>query len=208
MNSLRFFILALCIVSCAQIKKSETASASTIDSIAADSMLTEQIEENTSEEGSYEDDEEDCVFDTSTYKLTSEALREYDKNILFRWDKEEANAFVKLNEVDSLILHIGGCSHFGYSATFITDSSRFHDRDYLIQKTKWMAEHFFSNGFDEKYVTSIENKLFKLEESSRADFLDYSIIDPDTAITDHVYLGWSFEKIGAKTRIVLDGYIN
>ncbi|WP_207432582.1 hypothetical protein [Sabulibacter ruber] len=152
--------------------------------------------------------EGDCVFDTSTYKFTTEALRKYDKNIPFFWDKQTAVAQVKLNSTDSLLLHIGGCNHFTFTATYITDSAKFTNTDFLVKKAKWLAKSFFSQGFDIKYVYSIDNKLYKLEEPSRKDFKWYTIIDTDTSITDHTYHGWTVEKVGAKTRLEISGYVN
>jgi hypothetical protein len=168
-----------------------------------DSIKTSQLEELKSLQ-----EADDCVFDTSAFKFTSEALRKYDKNISFYWDEQEANAHVKLNDNDSLILHIGGCTHFSYQATFITDSSTFQDTEYLLRKTRWLAETFFSNGFDAKYVYCIEKKLYKEDKHSTESIKLYTIVDPDTTITDHVYEGWTFKKENGKTRISLLGYQN
>jgi hypothetical protein len=205
MKLLRIAFIALSLTSCTQTKKSDIVL--NADSTAVDSTFTKQIEDQTSDENVTYDDEE-CVFDTSTYRFTTEALKAYDKNISFHWDTETASALAKLNDTDSLILHIGGCSHFSYSAIFITDSSKFKDHNYLIEKTKWLAESFFSNGFDDKYTDCIDNKQYQLEESTRQDVLYYSIIDQDITVTDHVYEGWTFEKTGPKTKIVLSGYQN
>jgi hypothetical protein len=205
MRIFQLFLISLCIVSCAQTKKTETTLQA--DSVIVDTLVSAQTEDKSSaEETEYAED--DCIYDTSSYKFTSEALKKYNKNLPFRWDKETASALAKLNEGDSLILQIGGCYHFGYSATFITDSSKFRDRKYLLQRTKWLAQNFFSNGFDEKYVHCIDNELYELGDSESKNRLFYTIIDPDTAITDHIYEGWSFEKVGPKTKIVLSGYQN
>jgi hypothetical protein len=150
----------------------------------------------------------DCVFDTSTYKFTTEALKAFDKKLKFHWDKQSSEALVKLSNSDSLVLRIGGCNHFGYSATYVTDASKFNDREFMVQKAKWMAKNFFSNGFDEKYVYCIDNNLYQLAESERKDFLNYTIIDRDTTVTNQIYEGWTVEKMGNKARLNISGYIN
>lgn len=204
MRIILLFLISLCIVSCTQTKKTETTLQA--DSVI-DSLVSNQTEDKSpAEETAYSEDE--CVYDTSSYKFTSDALKKYDKNLQFHWDKKTGSALAKLNERDSLILQIGGCYHFGYAATFITDSSKFRDRKYLLLKTKWLAENFFSNGFDEKYVNCLDKELYTLGDSDRKNILSYTIIDLDTVITDHIYEGWSFEKVGSKTKISLSGYLN
>ena len=172
MKGLFFLIASIIIIGCTN--KKDAIRSKTVDRSSVSKL------EKIREDAKYEN----CVFDTSSFKFTSEAIKHYNQNLEFYWDKEKESAFVRLNETDSLILHIGGCTHFTYQAIFITDGSRFNDSEYLIQKTKWLAKTFFSNGFDDKYVYCIENNLYKLEESlGNNDLLAYSIIDHDTTVT-------------------------
>ncbi|WP_210487530.1 hypothetical protein [Rufibacter aurantiacus] len=188
-------------------EKTEPSSVSAIDTIP-NTMQRRASSASGIQEDVEEPEVEECVFDTSTYHFTTEAIKKYDKNQDFHWDKQSSSALVKLNATDSLILSIGGCNHFTYSATYVTDKAKFSDRKFLIQKAKWLAKSFFSQGFDEKYVYSIENNLYRLEETQRDDFLWYTIIDKDTAETNYTYEGWTIEKVGGKVRLNLIGSIN
>jgi hypothetical protein len=210
-------LLLICVASfgCSRAKEPTTAVNPAVvkqDSLAAtrqttspDSPLNSSLEEIKED---VEQEQIDCVFDTSTYKFTTEALRDYDKNLKFYWNKESSEALVKLPNSDSLILSIGGCNHFGYSATYVMDAAKFNDREFMAQKAKWLAKNFFSNGFDEKYVFCIENNLYQLEGAENKDFLLFTIIDRDTAITNKTYAGWTVEKVGNKARLNLSGYVN
>ncbi|RFS24731.1 hypothetical protein DVR12_05910 [Chitinophaga silvatica] len=77
----------------------------------------------------------DCVFDTSSYKFTSEKLYSYKSDIKFFWDSTNQEAITVLNDTDSLSLHIGGCNHFGYYVTFSTDSSAYLNNEFLLRKS-------------------------------------------------------------------------
>lgn len=150
----------------------------------------------------------DCVFDTSSYKFTSEALRRYDADIRFNWSRDDAEAQAIIGDRDTLWLHIGGCDHFSYSATLST-AVPFTDSAALTAKSLWLAQTFFDGGFDRKYATHISKGLFRRRETPDSpNRRSFDLIDQDTAITNQVYDGFSFENQGSGTRIVISGYIN
>jgi hypothetical protein len=149
-----------------------------------------------------------CVFDTSTYKFTTDALKKFNPHLGFAWRNEDETAVVPLSDRDTLFLHIGGCDHFLFQAVYRTDSSRFNDSVYFFKKTKWLAENFFSQGFDTKYAECISGELYKKEESEQPDLKFYSIRDPDTTMTDHVYEGFSIRRLSARAEITIDGYVD
>lgn len=150
---------------------------------------------------------DDCVFDTSTYKFTTEKLFAYQKDIRFTWNDQEKEALVKLNEQDSLRLHIGGCYHFTWSVIFTTDSAAFNNNEYLLNKAAWLAKTFMGNGFDEKYSHCISDRLFTMD-SSQTDMKTLTIVDTATTITNKVYEQVLFERSGSRTIINIEGAEN
>lgn len=154
-----------------------------------------------------------CMFDTSTYKFTTEAIRRYNPNLQFFWDSSAAMATVPLPGGDTLLLHIGGCDHFGYSAQFFTDAVHFDDDDYLPEKAKWLAQTFFLSGFDKDYAYFIDKKHYRpsseindIPESKRRCF---EIVNPySTTVTNHIYEGFCIEKLGNRAVVRISGYIN
>lgn len=152
-------------------------------------------------------EELECVFDTNTYQFTTQALLKYNPTQSYFWDKEQQAAVVPLLNGDTLILHIGGCSHFSYLASYRTDSAKFTQTEYLLEKAKWLAQTYFDNGFDKKYAHFIANKQYQLEESEPNIKL-YSILDSDTTLTNSVYEGFYFKRVGERTEIWIHGYLN
>jgi hypothetical protein len=151
--------------------------------------------------------ESDCVFDTSTYKFTSETLFRFNRKIRFSWDKNNQQAIVQFPTGDSLLLHIGGCNHFGYSAEYRTNAAAFSDTNYLITKTKWLAKNFLGNGFDTNYLRLISNKQYVLEKDEM-DWKTYSV-EVDSLIQENeIYTGFGFRQVGKRTHISISGYIN
>lgn len=149
-----------------------------------------------------------CVFDTSTYRFTTTALSKLDPAMAYSWRTEDATAVVPMKNNDTLLLHIGGCDHFTFQAEYRTDSSKFDDEEYFIDKAKWMAKSFFSQGFDTKYVECISGKRYRRDGAEPAGIKWYNIQDPDTAVTDHVYEGFGVRKIEGRASISISGYVN
>jgi hypothetical protein len=153
-------------------------------------------------------EESDCVFDTSTYKFTTEALKKYRDNIKFAWDSKDKSATTILDNGDTLNLSIGGCNHFGYSATLYC-SINFDNTKELIKKAHWLAKTFFDNGFESKYDECIKKGQY--EPSYNYDTINiksFDIIDRDTSVTNMIYEGFTFFRAGDRTKIVISGYIN
>jgi hypothetical protein len=151
--------------------------------------------------------ETECVFDTSTYRFTTEALRKPNPHQPFTWDKAQQWAVAPLPDGDTLILHIGGCTHFSYLAVYRTDSAKFNQEAYLFDKTKWLAKTYFDDGFDEDYARFIANRQYQLAESG-PDIRWYAIANPDTAVTNRIFEGFYFKKNRNRTEIWIQGYVN
>lgn len=168
-----------------------------------DSVLTGTIVEP-----GHTEEEAECVFDTSTYQFTTKALLNYNPKQRYIWNKTQQEAVVPFENGDTLILHIGGCNHFSYLAIYRTDSAKFNQDAYLFEKATWLVETYFDNGFDKKYAHFIANKQYQLEESEQPGLKLYSIINPDTTVSNQVYEGFYFKKEGERTEIWIHGYLN
>ncbi len=163
---------------------------------------------NLNEKNETQFEENDCVFDTSTYKFTTTALKKYRNNIKFVWDSEENSATTQFDNGDTLTLSIGGCNHFGYSATLYS-SIYFDNTKALIKKAHWLAKTFFNNGFDTKYDECIKKGQYKPSYyQDTINIKSFDIIDHDTSETNMVYEGFTFFRAGNRTKIVISGYIN
>ncbi len=152
----------------------------------------------------------ECVFDTSTYKFTVGKLKQYDRKISFFWDNKSDQAIVTFPGKDSLLVHIGGCEEFSYTAVYSTDSSRFSDSTYLLEKAAWLAKNFLGGGFDSKYTVCLKNKRYVLSTGGYGDpnLKSYEIINTDTAMTNKIYEPFQFELKGSRTIITIGGYEN
>jgi len=149
-----------------------------------------------------------CVFDTTTFRITAAALKKFDPALRYSWRKKDGAAVVPMKNNDTLLLRIGGCNHYVVLAEYLTDSSKFDDESYCIEKVIWMARNFFSEGFDTKYVECISKKLYQRDTLPHPDAKWYYIQDPDTTVTDHVYDGFGISKTGSRAEIAVSGYIN
>ena len=195
------FLLTTLTVSCSDNSKSVQA-----DNVSSDSLANKTADSLTNDTNAGADN--DCVFDTSTYKFTTEALKKYKQDIKFVWDDKEKEAKTILENGDTLVLHIGGCYHFSYAARLYA-STPFADTKVLTEKSRWLAKTFFDNGFDTKYDQCISTGQIKESESRDPQNIKmFEIIDSDTAITNKVYDGFLFERQQRGTKISIDGYIS
>lgn len=151
-------------------------------------------------------DDIDCIFDTSSYKFTTEALLKFDKSLPYKWDNDLKQAKAVLRNGDTLYLSIGGCDHFGYTAILITKMP-FNETDSLLDKTRWLARSFFENGF-ESYDQLIGDGKFNKSEESTSLYSIYDVIQPDSIAENCVFDGFSFEKQKNNTKIEIGAYIN
>jgi hypothetical protein len=158
---------------------------------------------DTSDHGS-EEMQDECPLDTSTYKFTTEKLREYQPNISYHWDRWHAEARTVLPDGDTLWLHLGGCEHFGYAAALGT-AVPFTDSDALLKKTRWLARTFM-DGLGEDYDKMIATGKYhpSYEGSIPGKVQRYEVVAPDTA--GYIYDGFSFARKGVRTRIEISGY--
>jgi hypothetical protein len=149
-----------------------------------------------------------CVFDTSTYKFTTEKLRGFKKDILFTWDDHLKAATVLFYNSDTLKLHIGGCSHFSFSILYTTDAAKFNDDPYLIDKARWLAATFLDDGFDKEYSDALVNKQFT-KESPRNNFKSVTIINSDTSsVSNRIHEPILFELANNRTIISIGCFVN
>ena len=151
-------------------------------------------------------DDFDCIFDTSSYKFTTEALLKFDKALKYKWDNEIKQAKAVLSNGDTLCLSIGGCDHFGYTASLVTKTP-FNSTDSLLNKTRWLAKTFFDDGFDSYDQLIARNKFNKSEDSTPL-YSRYDVILSDSIPENHIFEGFSFEKQENNTIIEISGYIN
>lgn len=149
----------------------------------------------------------DCVFDTSMFKFTTNKLKEFKKDLAYTWDNIAKEATIKFPENDTLILSIGGCDHFGYTAIYLTDALKFNDQAFLIDKAKWIAKNFLGGGFDETIVYSISNNLYDFDNSKK-EIKSLTIINKDTSVTNKIFEPILFELHGSRTKITVVGYEN
>jgi len=103
-------------------------------------------------------------------------------------------------------LHIGGCNHFGYSATLRTTTS-FTDSVALFKKSHWLAENFFGE-FSKDYAECIASGKFRSTDSGSRTRRVFEFLVADTVLTNYVYEGFWFERRGKLTEISMAGYIN
>jgi len=180
---------------------SNPAQNSPVETLAKDTLLLDTTVAAIEEES-------DCVYDTSTFKFTTDAIKRYDANSRYFWDSQREEAVVLLEGHDTLHLRIGGCIHFAYSASLSTDIP-FTDNEKLIAKTRWIAKTFFAQGFDVKYEDCFSKGLYKQTESyDSSNIKPFMIINSDTVTTNHVYEGFSFYNRGSRTEIVISGYLD
>lgn len=197
MKHLPLIILASIIYSCT----SKTDKGSTADnSSLAGKYTTNHLVEKEHEDGS------DCVFDTSTYKFTTEAIKNYNSSLKYVWNDETKAATVWMDQSDTLILHIGGCDHFTYSAIYTTDQTLFDTDSVMLSKAKWIAKSFFSNGYNKGFMNAIDKNLFEID--GKANNKTVTLKQVVTEISDHVYEPILIEKINGRTRITLTAYQN
>jgi len=151
---------------------------------------------------------EDCIFDTSSYKFTSEILLKHDKNIRFSWNNEDKKAKTVFENGDTLYLSIGGCYHFGYYAILHTNIP-FEQKDSLFRKTAWVAESFFESGFKD-YNKFIHNGNYILnKEVSDDEFQHFDMSLGDSIPINYIYNGFDFQKNATgTTTITISGYID
>ncbi len=149
-----------------------------------------------------------CVFDTASYKFTTDALLKYRDDIKYTWNSKKGEAMTVLENGDTLLLQIGGCNHFSYSATLLS-SIAFEDTKSLTDKSKWLAKTFFSAGFDKNYDALITEGKYEINEHYYPKSVKaYEMTPTDTTVTDMVYEGFTFESLGKRTKIHISGYVD
>ncbi|MEQ1732664.1 MAG: hypothetical protein ABL940_03270 [Bacteroidia bacterium] len=151
----------------------------------------------------------DCVFDTSTYTPTIGTIKNYNQFQKIKWNSTAQTATTIFENGDTLVLHIGGCIHYSYSATLYT-SINFSNQNELLVKTSWIATTFFKPNFNTRFEYAIKNGLFKQENeyADTSSVIQYSIIEKDTLISNEILNNIIFTKQNKGTKIEVSGYIN
>ena len=151
---------------------------------------------------------QDCSFDTSSYQPTTVKLLTYDEGWKIHWDQDDKVATVAINATDTLQLHIGGCDHYQYRASYITSPDKFVDTTFLLTKAKWVAENFFDNGLEAAFGNAIALGEYDLSQSTPGQWLHYDLKANDTWEENVVCEGIDFNLINNQTTITLSGYLN
>jgi len=172
-------------------------------SLLSFTLIIDCKSQTTKQKGQYED----CTFDTASYEPVKKAIRKYNKTISYSWNQETKTARCILPDGDTLFLHIGGCDHYSYSAELHT-SIRYLETKKLIEKSRWIAMNFFSDGFDDQYNQLISSGNYKIEKSEKKDFQFFEIQNVSKEPTNHILDGFSFLKNGKGTIIRISAYIN
>jgi len=128
-------------------------------------------------------------------------------NKSFKWDKKNKQVIVPFKNGDSLTLAIGVCHHFSYLATYHTDSIKFYDSDFLLNKTLWMVENFFDGQIKDGFAKALNNKTFSLYEEQEPYFKPYEVKETG-ASENHIFEGFFFTLENGRTMIWINGYIN
>lgn len=103
-----------------------------------------------------------------------------------------------------MLLHIGGCDHFTYSAKYLTAASALASDSSVLTKARWMAKSFFSNGFDQGFVRTIDKGSFAITRDAHTTTI--TLAEGDTTHSDHIYEPILVEKTKGRARISLVAY--
>ncbi|RAJ10554.1 hypothetical protein LX64_00158 [Chitinophaga skermanii] len=129
---------------------------------------------------------EDCIFDTSSYKVTTDLIYAFNPQQKFNWNPNTKIATLFFDNNDSMQLSIGGCDVYVYQAQYFTALERMPDTTFLLEKAAWMAENFFEDDFKEVYTRNIANKTYTTETQEGG--IHYHI-EPGTDGGNHHYNG-------------------
>ncbi len=114
----------------------------------------------------------DCVFNKDT--VTDNFLKSVPEFKNYSWDNLTKEARIVLPNNDSLYIHIGGCMHYGVSATLtrVGNNKQFTDHGYWLSEAYWIAERV--KGFESHYLHEVdEKKNYDEEIDNEGLFIDF-----------------------------------
>lgn len=115
---------------------------------------------------------ENCTFDKDT--VTATFLKNVPEFKNYTWDDHTKEARIVLANNDSLYIHIGGCMHYGVSATLtrVGNDKPFTDHEYWLSEAYWIAERV--KGFEPEYLHEVdEKKNYDEEMDDEGLFIDF-----------------------------------
>lgn len=113
-----------------------------------------------------------CVFDRDT--VTDNFLKNITEFSNYSWDHHTKEARIILANNDSLYIHIGGCMHYGVSATLtrVGNKKEFSDHAYWLSQAYWIAERV--EGFEPEFLHQVdEMKNYDEEMDDEGLFIDF-----------------------------------
>ena len=144
--------------------------------------------------------EEDCVFNNDIKGLTTQAILQYSDSLTFRWLEEREEALIVLDQ-DTLLLSMGGCSHFAYSSTYISQHKSIEDTAFWFSKARWIARTFINQEAFLKLKQKPEKKI------TGAGTVHYEF-PADTALTNFFFNGLILQSKGKRGRMRMEAYYN
>lgn len=114
----------------------------------------------------------DCVFNKDT--VTDNFVKAVPEFQDYTWDSHTKEARIVLPNNDSLYIHIGGCMHYGVSATLtrVGNKKPFTDHKYWLSQAYWIAERV--EGFEPDYLHKVdEKKNYDEEMDEEGLFIDF-----------------------------------
>jgi hypothetical protein len=143
----------------------------------------------------------DCVFDTSYYSLTMEAIRGIPDAIDYRWDETRHMAIINWRDAE-VQRKRGGCLHFADDLVLITqDSTPLADALHWLDRAQMVATHFGLPYFAQALV-SRKVKLDPTMSDKDNVFYRLEIEIPE----DRVLEGFSIRRDGSLTILTFEQY--
>lgn len=114
----------------------------------------------------------DCVFNKDT--VTDAFVKSVEEFSNYSWDEATKEARIILEGNDSLYIHVGGCQHYGVSATLtrVGSDEDFDDHSYWIEQALWIAERV--EGFEPALLKDVDQKKnYDEETDDEGLFIDF-----------------------------------
>jgi hypothetical protein len=145
----------------------------------------------------------DCVFDTSYYKLTMEALRGIPDAKDVQWIETEHTAMVNWRG-DEVRRKRGGCTHFSDDLTLISrDTTSLADALHWLERAQQVATHFGLPYFAE-VLRSRKVKIDPTMSDAGTSFYRLETEIPE----DRVIEGFLIQRTGSTTTLRFEQYQN
>jgi hypothetical protein len=145
----------------------------------------------------------DCVFDTSYYRLTMEALRGIPDAKDVRWIEQEHTAVVNWRG-DEVHRKRGGCTFFSDDLILIThDSTKLGDALHWLGRAQEVATHFGLPYFAE----ALRTRKVKLDPTMSDSEMDFYRLEIDLPVGQGIE-GFMVQQIGSTTTLTFQRFQN